>query len=88
METLRGNGYEQERTRTEANNVTKSLEELCEKQKLALLTKKSEILLLKGSLDIRRPPTTKIAPTTMKMKPVVRYLGIHLGTRMNITLHI
>ena len=55
---------------------------------MELSTKKSEMLLLKGSLDIRRLPTTKIGPTTMKMKPIVRYLSIHKGTRMNITPHI
>ena len=101
VETLRGNGNEpiafaddlivviRANSRKELEQKpTTSQSHWCEKQKLELPTKKSEILLLKGSLEIRRPPTTKIDPTTMKMKPVVRYLGIHLGTRMNITLHI
>ena len=53
-----------------------------------ILNQKIGNALLKGFFDIRKPPTTKIGSTTMKMKPVIRYLGIHLGTRMNITPHI
>ena len=71
-----------------ANSVTGTLEEWCRNHKLVLSKNKSEMLLMKGFLDIRRPPTIKIETSTLKMRPVVRYLGIHLGTRMNITPHI
>lgn len=70
------------------NEVTRKLTEWCERQKLELSTKKSEMILLKGFLDIRRPPTIRIGNTTIKMKPTVRYLGVHFGTRLNVTPHV
>ena len=50
--------------------------------------KKSKMLQMKGFIDIKRPPTTRIGSVTMKMRPIVRYLGVYLGTRMNITQNI
>ena len=46
------------------------------------------MLQMKEFIDIKRPPTTRIGSVTMKMRPVFRYLGIYLGTRMNITPNI
>ena len=43
---------------------------------------------MKGFIDIKRPSTTRIGSVTMKMRPIVRYLGVYLGTRMNITPNI
>ena len=64
------------------------MQEWCKKQKLEISTKKSEMLQMKEFIDIKRPPTTRIGSVTMKMRPVFRYLGIYLGTRMNITPNI
>lgn len=71
-----------------ANSITSLICEWCLKQKLRLSTQKSEMILLKGLLDIRRPPTVKIGTTSLKMKPVVKYLGVKFGTRLNIMPHI
>ena len=53
-----------------ANGVTGTLKEWCRNHKLVLSNKKSEMLLMKGFLDIRRPPTIKIGTSAMKMRPV------------------
>ena len=71
-----------------ANTVTQELVAWCEEQKLEISIKKSEMLLLKGFLDIKRPPVVKIGNTSMKMNPKARYLGIIFGSRLNITPHI
>lgn len=70
------------------NKITQALSDWSKKQKLELSRKKSEMILLKGFLDIKRPPTIKIEDTSLKMKNKVRYLGVHFGTRLNITPHI
>ena len=44
------------------------------------------MILLKGFLDIKRPPTIKMYGKSLKM--VAETKGIHFGTRMNITPHI
>lgn len=73
---------------TKANEVTRALLSWCAKQKLELSKSKSEMILLKGFLDIKRPPTVKIGDKSVKMKSKVRYLGIHFGTRFSIQPHI
>lgn len=71
-----------------ANAVVKAIMKWCLNHKLQLSQSKSEMVLLKGFLDIKRPPTVKIGQVSMKMSPTVRYLGVHFGTRFNITPHI
>lgn len=71
-----------------ANTATAILKTWCEKQKLEISAKKSQMVLLKGLLDIRRPPTVPIGNTSLKMVANTRYLGIHYGTRFNITAHV
>ena len=71
-----------------ANNVTRALYTWCKQQKLELSTTKSDVILLKGFLDIKRPPTVKINCTSLKMRPTVRYLGVKFGTRLNVKPHI
>ena len=73
---------------TKANRITQELVAWCEKQKLEISKKKSEMLLLKGFLDIKRPPVVKIGNTSMKMNPKARYLGIIFGSRLSISPHI
>lgn len=72
----------------EANHVAKLLSEWCTRNKMQLSKTKSEMLLIKGFLDIKRPPTVKIEGKSLKMVPTAKYLGIHFGTRLNITPHI
>lgn len=71
-----------------ANKVTKVILEWCRKQKLKLSDTKTEMLLEKGFMDIRRPPTVKIEQKSLKMVPTAKYLGVKFGTRLNITPHI
>ncbi|KAG7196382.1 hypothetical protein KM043_018806 [Ampulex compressa] len=71
-----------------ANLVTGTLERWCRRQKLQVSTTKSEMILLKGSLDTRRPPTVKVGAVSLKLNTTVRYLGIHFGTRLNISPHV
>lgn len=71
-----------------ANQLTNLLTEWCTKHKLQLSKTKSEMLLIKGFLDIKRPPTVKIEQKSLKMTSAARYLGVHLGTRLNITPHV
>lgn len=72
----------------QANAATKILLDWCTEQKLQVSKSKSEMILLKGTLDIRRPPTVKIHDTSMKMVQSTTYLGLHIGTRFNITPHV
>ena len=44
--------------------------------------------MLKGFLDIKRPPTVKIGDKSLKMNSKVRYFGVHFGTRLNVTPHV
>lgn len=71
-----------------ANRTVECIMNWCRKQKLQLSPNKSEMILLKGFMDTKRPPTVKIGQTSMKMATTVKYLGVHLGTRLNITPHI
>lgn len=71
-----------------ANNVTKAISSWCSKHKLQISETKSVMLLVKGFLDITRPPTVKVGNKSLKMPQSARYLGIQFGTRYNITPHI
>ena len=84
METLRGNGNEpiafaddlivviransRKELEQKANNVTKTLEEWCEKQKLEFSTKKLEMLLLKGSNHYENEASCPIPRYTLRNK--------------------
>ena len=71
-----------------ANKVTEILMLWCQKQKLQFSSKKSHMILLKSILDIRRPPTVPIGNKQLRMVADTKYLGIYIGTRLNITPHI
>ncbi|KAK9295481.1 hypothetical protein QLX08_010208 [Tetragonisca angustula] len=73
---------------TKANEVTRELSEWCKRQKLQISETKTEMILLKGFLDIKRPPIVKIGDKSLKMNSKVRYLGVHFGTRLNVTPHV
>lgn len=68
--------------------VTDTIVAWCSEIKLELSASKTEMLLVKGTLDIRRPPIIKIGGQTLKLKPSVKYLGVHFGTRLNIKPHV
>lgn len=72
----------------QANLVVETISKWCRNHKLQLSQSKSEMILLKGFLDIKRPPTVKIGQSSMRMASAVRYLGVHFGLRFNITPHI
>ena len=64
------------------------VESWCKAHKLMLSKTKSEMILLKGSLDIARPPRIKIDNGQIPMKRVVRYLGVRFGKNLSINTHI
>lgn len=72
----------------EANKVTEILIQWCQKQKLQLSSNKSHMILLKGILDIRRPPIVPVGNKSLRMVAETKYLGMYIGTRLNITPHI
>ncbi|KAI4472524.1 hypothetical protein M0802_016736 [Mischocyttarus mexicanus] len=71
-----------------ANLVTNILKLWCDKQKLELSASKSHMILLKGFLDIRRPPTVRLGEKSLKMDAETKYLGVFIGTRFNMSAHI
>lgn len=71
-----------------ANSITELIVQWCKQHKLQLSEAKSEMLLVKGFLDTRRPPTVKIGQISLKMPQSVRYLGLHFGPRLNVTPHV
>lgn len=73
---------------TKANQAISTLLTWCNDQKLQLSTGKSEMVLLKGYLDLKRPPTVRIGSSSIKMKTTVKYLGLQIGTRFNIMPHV
>ena len=48
------------------------LKEWCQNQKLDLSAKKSHMILFKGFLDIKRPPTVRLGSKAFKMVPEIR----------------
>lgn len=44
--------------------------------------------MLKEFLDIRRSPIKSMGNNSLKMVAETRYLGIHYGSRLNITPHV
>lgn len=69
------------------NIMANILMEWCSKHKLEISVKKSHILLPKGFLDIKRPPTVRMGDKTLKMV-LARYLEVHFRLRMGITSHV
>lgn len=71
-----------------ANSATTTLVEWCNKQKLSISESKSNMLLLKGYLDTKRPPTVRVYNKTIRMVDETRYLGVKFGSRLGITPHV
>lgn len=71
-----------------ANTAVTVLTKWCKQHKLQLSDTKSAMLLVKGSLNIRRPPSVEIGNRSLRMPSAVHYLGVHFGARFNITPHV
>lgn len=56
--------------------------------KLSFSPEKSQMLLLKGALDVRRPPCVRVGGQRIAMVREIKYLGVRIGERMNFTGHI
>lgn len=52
----------------------------CRRVKLSLAPEKTEMMLLKGSLNMRSPPVIRIEGKTIKAPAVVTYLGVRMST--------
>ena len=57
------------------------------KSRLQLSPEKSSMILLKGRLDIRRPPVIRIGGVSLKLQKEVKYLGVLIEERMGFNLH-
>lgn len=68
--------------------VTETIVAWCTEIKLELSAAKTEMLLVKGKLDARRPPTIKVGGQPLRLKPWVKYLGVHFGTGLSIKPHV
>lgn len=71
-----------------AQDIVTKIESWCQDHKLRLSPTKTEMVLLKGILDIRRPPTVKVGGTSLRFSENVRYLGVRFGQRLNIGAHV
>ncbi|KAI4474758.1 hypothetical protein M0802_015459 [Mischocyttarus mexicanus] len=71
-----------------ARTVTNKLKAWCDNQKLVISAAKSHMILLKGYLDIKRPPTIPLGDRSLRMVAETKYLGVILGTRFNMTAHV
>lgn len=60
----------------------------CTNEKLELSVKKSELFLIKGKFDIRRPPTIKIGSRSIRMVPTMKYLGVQFDMGMRVNSHV
>ena len=81
-----GNSREALRVRGQA--AVTAVSEWCGRKKLQLSAEKTEMLLVKGDLDIRRPPTIRLNGRGIKMQPVIKYLGVHLETGLKMDTHV
>ena len=61
---------------------------LCTRKKLALSAQKTEMLLVKGKLDVERPPIIKISDRNLRMEQTIKYLGVHLERGLKVNRHV
>lgn len=67
--------------------VATLVEDWCRGEKLSLSAPKSEMMLLKGKLDIRRPPKIKILNRQVRMTNTIKYLGVHFDNEFGVRTH-
>jgi hypothetical protein len=60
----------------------------CSREKLALSTEKTEMLLLKGKLVAERPPIIKINGKSIRRRQAIKYVGLHFESGLKINKHI
>lgn len=49
---------------------------------------KTEMILFKGILDVRRPPTIKVGGLSLRFSERVQYLGVCFGLRLSVGPHV
>ncbi|CAB0018288.1 unnamed protein product, partial [Nesidiocoris tenuis] len=60
----------------------------CRQAKMRLSAQKTTMLLIKGTLDIRRPPRIKVEGTTLRMTEEARILGVVVDQRLGFASHV
>jgi hypothetical protein len=60
----------------------------CSREKLALSTEKTEMLLLKGKLVAERPPIIKINGKSIGRRQAIKYVGVHFESGLKINKHL
>ncbi|BES87400.1 Reverse transcriptase (RNA-dependent DNA polymerase) [Nesidiocoris tenuis] len=60
----------------------------CRQVKMKLSAQKTTMLLIKGALDIRRPPGIKVDGTSLKMNEEARILGVVVNQRLDFASHV
>ena len=55
---------------------------------MSISAAKSVMILLKGTLDIRRPPTVKMEEDSVKLHEAARYLDVIFSERFDMLPHI
>ena len=73
---------------TKANTALSPLLQWAQEAKLRFSPAKSEMMLLKGTLDVRRPPTVRIAGRQLRLVRTVKYLGLLIQERFRFTDHV
>lgn len=73
---------------TMGNRATEALHEWCLNNKLKISETKTRALLVKGKLDIKRPPGIKIYGKTVKFVEKHKYLGIIIDAKLTFLPHL
>jgi hypothetical protein len=60
----------------------------CARKKLTVSAEKTEMLLLKGTLDAERSPIIKINGKSIRRQQAIKYLGVHFESGLKINKHI
>lgn len=63
------------------------VERWCQGEKLTVSASKSEMILLNGKLDTKRPPTIRVQGKSIKMTDTVKYLGAHIDKGFGVKSH-
>lgn len=71
-----------------AQDIVIKIESWCLERRLQLSPTKTEMILLKGFLDVRRPPIIRVGGLGLKFSDKVRYLGVLFGTRLSVGPHV
>lgn len=64
------------------------IERWCESEKLSVSQGKSEMILLRGHLDVNRLPTIIFQAKEIRIVKIVRYPGVYFGEGLRIRTHV